>query len=51
MATSVTLPTIITMPIIDEMFSSVPVHFRPMNTAAVASTLMSMMAIATRKLS
>jgi hypothetical protein len=37
MATSVTMPTIIVIPIIAEMLSSIPVSQSPQNTAGIAS--------------
>ena len=49
MATSVTMPTIIVMPIIEEMFSSTCVSHSPMNTAASDSSGMRSMDSATMK--
>ncbi len=51
MPTSVTMPTIMVMPIMAVMFSSVPVSHSPMKTAASASRVVASMATATRKLS
>ena len=45
------MPTIIVMPIIEEMFSSMPVTHSPMNTTDSASSGVARIASATRKLS
>ena len=51
MATSVTMPMIIVMPIIAEMLSSISDNHNPMNTADTARSGIAIIAKAIRKLS